>query len=154
MAIAINSLDLFMNNSSIEVLLVEDDPEDVDLTQEALESSRVLIKLNVVNNGEEALAYLRQEGKFQNVSFPDLIWLDLNLPGMSGQEILQEIRRDRSIKHIPVVVLTTSDADEDILKSYQLGANCYVQKPVGIAEFQQMLSSIENFWFTVVKLPK
>ena len=142
-----------MMSSQLEVLLIEDDPEDVDLTQEALERSKVMVKLNVVNDGEEALAYLRREGQYQELPHPDLIWLDLNLPGMSGQEILREIRSDDSIKHIPIVVLTTSDADEDILKSYQLGANCYVQKPIGIREFQQMLSALENFWFTVVKLP-
>ena len=142
-----------MMSSQLEVLLIEDDPEDVDLTQEALERSKVMVQLNVVNDGEEALAYLRRQGQYQERSHPDLIWLDLNLPGMSGQEILREIRSDDSIKHIPIVVLTTSDADEDILKSYQLGANCYVQKPIGIREFQQMLNALEKFWFTVVKLP-
>lgn len=142
-----------MIHNQLEVLLIEDDPEDVDLTQEALERSNVMVKLNVVHNGEEALAYLRREGQYQQRSHPDLIWLDLNLPGMSGQEILRAIREDASIKHIPIVVLTTSDADEDILKSYQLGANCYVQKPIGIREFQQMLSALEQFWFSVAKLP-
>ena len=142
-----------MMSRKLEVLLIEDDPEDVDLTQEALERSKVMIKLNVVNDGEEALAYLRREGQYQECPKPALVWLDLNLPGMSGQEILSAIRRDPSIKHIPIVVLTTSDADEDILKSYQLGANCYVQKPIGIREFQEMLNDLEKFWFAVVKLP-
>ncbi len=137
----------------INVLLIEDDPEDVDLTEEALAQSRVMVKLSVVHDGEEALAYLNQEGKYANQQLPDLIWLDLNLPGMSGQEILQEIRQNQSIQHIPVVILTTSDAEEDILRSYRLGANCYVQKPIGIRQFEHILKSIESFWFTIVKLP-
>ncbi len=137
----------------INVLLIEDDPEDVDLTEEALAQSKVMVKLNVVHDGEEALAYLNQEGEYAQQQLPDLIWLDLNLPGMSGQEILQEIRQNKAIQHIPVVILTTSDAEEDVLKSYRLGANCYVQKPVGIRQFERILKSIESFWFTIVKLP-
>ena len=142
-----------MNTKAIEILLIEDDPEDIELTQEALESSRLVVNLNVVHDAEEALSYLQKQGEYKDKPRPDIIWLDLNLPGMSGQEFLEAVRKDKATNHIPVVVLTTSDAEEDILKSYQLGANCYVQKPIGIREFEQMLNSMENFWFTVVKLP-
>lgn len=142
-----------MTTKTVEILLVEDDPEDVELTQEALDSSKLVVNLNVVHDGEEALAYLRGEGEYEDKPRPDIVWLDLNLPGMSGQEFLQEMRGDETIRHVPVVILTTSDAEEDILKSYRLGANCYVQKPIGIREFEQMLNSIKDFWFTVVKLP-
>ena len=141
------------NSRIIEILLVEDDVGDIELTKEALEDSKLQIKLNVVRDGVEAIAYLRQEGNYTNVTPPDLILLDLNLPRKSGREVLQDIKNDNTLRHIPVVILTTSDTREDILGSYNLGANCYVSKPLGLEEFIQIVRSIEEFWFTIVKLP-
>jgi two-component system response regulator len=138
----------------VEILLVEDDAGDIDLTEEALEESKLKINLNVVRDGVEAIAYLRREGEYANATQPDLMLLDLNLPRKDGREVLQEIKNDNKLKHIPVVVLTTSDTDEDILSSYDLGANCYVNKPLGMEEFAQIVRSIEDFWFTIVKLPR
>jgi two-component system response regulator len=138
---------------AIEILLVEDDPGDIDLIEEALEDAKLQINLNSVRDGVEALAYLRQEGKYTQAISPDLILLDLNLPRRDGREVLQDIKGDNYFKRIPVVVLTTSDAEDDILKSYNLGANCYVSKPLGMQDFIKIVESIENFWFTVVKLP-
>lgn len=138
---------------AIEILLVEDDPGDIDLIEEALEDAKLQINLNSVRDGVEALAYLRQEGKYTQAISPDLILLDLNLPRRDGREVLQDIKGDNYFKRIPVVVLTTSDAEDDILKSYSLGANCYVSKPLGMQDFIKIVESIENFWFTVVKLP-
>ena len=138
----------------MEILLVEDDAGDIDLTEEALEESKLKINLNVVRDGVEAIAYLRREGEYANATQPDLMLLDLNLPRKDGREVLQEIKNDNKLKHIPVVVLTTSDTDEDILSSYDLGANCYVNKPLGMEEFAQIVRSIEDFWFTIVKLPR
>ncbi|MEW6491399.1 MAG: response regulator [Cyanobacteriota bacterium] len=142
-----------MSNHDIEVLLIEDDPGDVELTQTTLSKSKLKINLRVVNDGEEALAYLRQEGQYADTVRPNLILLDLNLPGLSGREILQAIKSDPKLGYIPVVILTTSDADIDILESYKLGANCYVTKPIGFKGFTQIVQSIESFWFTVVQLP-
>jgi two-component system response regulator len=142
-----------MCNQPLQVLLVEDDPGDVELTKEALKQSKLLINLNVVNDGEEAIAYLHQEGEYADAPRPSLILLDLNLPGMNGREVLQEIKNDERLRAIPVVVLTTSDSQKDILNSYELGGNCYVTKPLGLKEFVKMVQSIEAFWFTVVKLP-
>jgi two-component system response regulator len=143
-----------MGVRSVEILLVEDDAGDIDLTEEALEESKLQINLNVVRDGVEAIAYLRREGEYANATQPDLMLLDLNLPRKDGREVLQEIKNDNKLKHIPVVVLTTSDTDEDILSSYDLGANCYVNKPLGMEEFAQIVRSIEDFWFTIVKLPR
>jgi two-component system response regulator len=137
----------------LEILLVEDDAGDIDLTEEALEESKLQINLNVVRDGVEAIAYLRREGEYANAISPDLILLDLNLPRKDGREVLQEIKTDDNLKYIPVVVLTTSDTDEDILGAYSLGANCYVNKPLGMEEFTQIVQAIEDFWFTIVKLP-
>ncbi len=144
-----------MNSATkaIEILLVEDDPGDIDLIEEALEDAKLQINLNSVRDGVEALAYLRREGKYTQAISPDLILLDLNLPRRDGREVLQDIKGDNYFKRIPVVVLTTSDAEDDILKSYNLGANCYVSKPLGMQDFIKIVESIENFWFTVVKLP-
>jgi two-component system response regulator len=142
-----------MSSLSFEVLLIEDDPGDVELTQAALAKSKLKINLNVVNDGEEALAYLRREGQYTDAVRPNLILLDLNLPGLSGLEVLSSIKRDQRLKLIPVVVLTTSDAETDIVESYQLGANCYVTKPLGLKDFAKIVNSIEDFWFTVVQLP-
>ncbi len=143
-----------MSIKALEILLVEDDIGDIELTKEALEESKLQINLNVVRDGVEAIAYLRREGEFSNAIAPDLILLDLNLPRMDGREVLQEMKSDNRLRHIPVVVLTTSDTDEDILSSYNLGANCYVNKPLGLEEFTKIVRSIEDFWFTIVKLPR
>ncbi len=137
----------------VEILMVEDDPGDADLTQELLEDAKVLIHVNVVEDGVKAMDYLRQQGNYAQAVRPDLILLDLNLPRKDGREVLQEIKSDPDLKRIPVVVLTTSDADEDILRSYNLGANSFVTKPVGLDQFAHIVKTIENFWFTVVKFP-
>ncbi len=137
----------------IEILMVEDDPGDADLTKELLEEAKVFINVNVVEDGVKAMSYLRQEEPYPNAVRPDLILLDLNLPRKDGREVLQEIKSDPNLKRIPVIILTTSDADEDILRSYNLGANSFVTKPVGLSQFAQIVKSIENFWFAVVKLP-
>lgn len=142
-----------MQSLGFEVLLIEDDMGDVELTQSALSKSKLKINLHVANDGEEALAYLRREGQYAKATRPNLILLDLNLPGFSGLEILSTIKSDNYFKSIPVVILTTSDANTDILKSYELGANCYVTKPIGLKEFVKIVNSIEDFWFTVVQLP-
>ena len=137
----------------IEILLVEDDPGDVELTQESLEESKIRVKLNVVNDGVQALEYLRKQNGYANATRPDLILLDLNMPRKDGREVLAELKIDENLKMIPVVVLTTSEADEDILKSYGLGANCYITKPVGLEQFSSVIQTFENFWFTIVRLP-
>lgn len=137
----------------IEILLVEDNPGDVRLTQEALHEAKVRNQLNVVPDGVEALAYLRREGKYARARRPDIIFLDLNLPRKNGREVLEEIKNDPGLKTIPVVILTTSTAEQDILESYQLHANCYVTKPVEMDGFIKAIKCVENFWFTVVKLP-
>ena len=142
-----------MTLSAIEVLLVEDDPGDVELTQESLIESKLKINLTVVNDGVEALDYLRKQNGYANAARPDLILLDLNMPKMDGREVLSKLKENDSLQSIPVVVLTTSDAEEDILKSYGLGCNCYVAKPVGLDQFLKVIQIIEGFWFTVVKLP-
>ncbi|MEG3634262.1 response regulator [Micromonospora palythoicola] len=140
-------------NSPIEVLLVEDDPGDVLMTQEAFEEHKLRNRLNVVSDGAEALAYLRREGQYADVELPDLILLDLNLPRRDGREVLEEIKRDEQLRRIPVVVLTTSQADEDILRSYQLHANAYVTKPVDFEQFISVVRQIDEFFVSVVKLP-
>jgi CheY-like chemotaxis protein len=137
----------------IEVLLVEDDPGDVLMTKEAFEEHRVNNRLRVVNDGDEALAYLRQQEPHTDAVRPDLILLDLNLPRRDGRQVLQEIKNDESLRHIPVVVLTTSQADEDILRSYQLHANAYVTKPVDFDQFIKAVRQIDEFFVSVVKLP-
>lgn len=137
----------------IEILLVEDNPGDVRLTQEALREAKVHNQLNVVTDGVEAMAYLRRKGKYAKARRPDIVFLDLNLPRKNGREVLEEIKGDDELKTIPVVILTTSTAEEDILKSYQLHANCYVTKPVEMDGFIKAIKCVENFWFTVVKLP-
>ncbi|GAA5182946.1 response regulator [Rugosimonospora acidiphila] len=137
----------------IEVLLVEDDPGDVLMTREAFEEHRVGNRLNVVSDGVDALAYLRREAPYTDVPRPDLILLDLNLPRRDGREVLSEIKNDESLCRIPVVVLTTSQADEDILRSYQLHANAYVTKPVDFEQFVNVVRQIDEFFISVVKLP-
>jgi chemotaxis family two-component system response regulator Rcp1 len=137
----------------IEVLLVEDSPGDVRLTREAFKDAKVHINLNVATDGAEAMAYLGNEGKYANSPRPDLILLDLNLPKKDGREVLEEIKESPTLKSIPVVILTTSASDADILRSYRLHANCYITKPVGLDGFLEVVRSIDNFWLTVVKLP-
>ncbi len=137
----------------VEVLLVEDNPGDVRLTMEALKEAKMHNRVNVVQDGMEAMDFLRKQGKFADATRPDLILLDLNLPRKNGREVLAEIKADESLKCIPVVVLTTSEAEQDILKAYKLHANCYVTKPVDLDQFIKVVQSIENFWMTVVKLP-
>jgi chemotaxis family two-component system response regulator Rcp1 len=137
----------------INVLLVEDSPTDVLLTQEALETAKLLTELHIVADGVEAIAFLRQEGKYAGVPRPDLILLDLNLPKKDGREVLAEIKSDPGLRLIPVVVMTVSKAEEDILKAYGLHANCYVTKPVHFESFVEVVRAIESFWFTVVTLP-
>lgn len=134
----------------IRVLLIEDDPGDVELTREALSECKLTIELEVIEDGAIAIERLKN-GK--NGAKPDLIFLDLNLPKKDGREVLSEIKANKESSSIPVVVLTTSNSDEDILKSYTCGANCYVTKPVGLDQFTKVIKSIEDFWFTVVKLP-
>jgi CheY-like chemotaxis protein len=138
---------------AIQVLLVEDSPGDVRLTREAFKDAKVHINLHVVSDGIEAMAFLRREGAFAAVPRPDMILLDLNLPRKDGREVLAEIKESSALKSIPVVILTTSASEEDILRSYQLHANCYVTKPVGLEGFMKVVRSIDNFWLSVVKLP-
>ena len=137
----------------IEILLVEDNPGDVRLTREALREGKVLNNLNVATDGQEAMEFLRREGEFKDVPRPDLILLDLNLPKKDGREILAEIKADESLKRIPIVVLTTSQAEKDIIQTYNLGVNCYITKPVDLDQFIYVVKSIEEFWLTVVTLP-
>jgi two-component system, chemotaxis family, response regulator Rcp1 len=134
----------------IEILLIEDNPGDADIAREGLASSKVKNKLHVVADGEEAMAFLRQTGKYERVPRPDLILLDLNLPRKDGREVLAEVKFDNELRHIPVVVLTSSEKEEDIIKSYQLYANCYITKPLKFTEFVKVVNSIESFWFTIV----
>ena len=135
----------------MKILLVEDDPGDVELTQEALSESQLEIDLRVVSNGEEALAFLHREGEYRSAERPHLVILDLNLPGLRGQEVLAEIRSDEELKPIPVVIFSTSSASEDINTSYELGANCYLQKPSDLEEVPAIVQCIENFWTTVIQ---
>ncbi len=137
----------------VDILLVEDSPTDVILAQEALEHAKVLNKLHVVSDGVEALDFLRRAAPFEDAIRPDLILLDLNLPRKDGREVLSEIKEDEDLKRIPVVVLTTSKAEEDILRAYGLHANCYVSKPVDFEQFAHVVRAIETFWFSIVLLP-
>ena len=137
----------------IEILLVEDNPGDVRLTQEAFREGKLHTRLHVVSDGEAALELLRQRGAYAAAARPDLILLDLNLPKKDGREVLAEIKRDDELKSIPVVILTTSKAEQDILKVYHLHANCYVTKPVNLEQFLGVVKAIENFWLQIVKLP-
>ena len=137
----------------IEILLVEDNPGDVRLTIEALKEGKVANEINVAANGIEALAFLRREGKYENAPKPDLILLDLNLPKKNGREVLAEIKVDSRLKCIPVVVLTSSQAEKDIVTTYNLHANCYITKPIEFNAFMDVIKSIEDFWLTIVKLP-
>ena len=137
----------------VEILLVEDDPGDVRLTQEALKEGKVCNNLNVVGDGAEALEFVRRQGKYADTACPDIILLDLNLPKKGGREVLEELKRDPELRRIPVVVLTTSSAEQDVLKTYDLHANCYITKPVNLDQFMNVVQSIEKFWLSIVTLP-
>jgi|SRR5579864_1686787 chemotaxis family two-component system response regulator Rcp1 len=142
-----------MSSRTIEILLVEDNPGDARLTLEAFKEGKVLNHFTVVKDGVEALAFLRRQGPHAKAKRPDLILLDLNLPKKSGREVLAEIKTDEGLKNIPVVVLTTSAAEEDIERAYSHHANCYITKPVDLEQFLRAVHSIENFWLSLVKLP-
>jgi two-component system, chemotaxis family, response regulator Rcp1 len=137
----------------IEILLVEDSPGDIRLTQEAFKDAKVHVNLHVALDGADAMAFLGREGKHAKAPRPDLILLDLNLPKKDGREVLKEVKESPALKSIPVVVLTTSDSEADVLRSYELHANCYITKPVGLEGFLKVVKSIDNFWLSVVKLP-
>ncbi len=137
----------------IEILLVEDSPDDADLTIDALRDGRVHNRVTVVEDGVEAMAYLRREGKHRAAPRPDLILLDLNLPRKNGREVLAEVKQDPDLRRIPVVVMTSSDDEKDILAAYNLYVNCYITKPVDLDQFIHVVKSIEHFWFSIVKLP-
>jgi len=137
----------------IQILMVEDNPDDIELTVEALKDARVANHLTVVQDGEEALSYLRCRGKYAQAVRPDLILLDLNMPRKNGRDVLRDIKNDPKLKRIPVVILTTSQAEDDILHTYDLHANCYITKPVDFNQFLKVVRCIEDFWLTVVKLP-
>jgi two-component system response regulator len=137
----------------IEVLLVEDSEADATLVEESLQDSKLKVNLQVVHDGVEAVNYLNKRGEYRGVSTPDIIILDLNLPKKDGREVLEDIKGDENLKRIPVVVLTTSSAEEDIYRSYKLHANCYITKPLDFEQFAKIVASIEDFWFTIVKLP-
>lgn len=141
------------NDSTVQILLVEDNPGDIRLTQEALKEGSINNQLNVVKDGVEALEFLHKKGKYNSAPTPDIILLDLNLPRKDGREVLHEIKNDEVLRMIPVIILTTSDAEQDIVKSYKLHANCFITKPVDLDQFIYIIRQIETFWFTVVHLP-
>jgi CheY-like chemotaxis protein len=142
-----------IHNRPVDILLVEDNPGDVLLTTEMLKETKVSNVVNVVTNGEEALEYLRKKGRFFDAPTPDLVLLDLKLPKLNGHEVLAQMKEDLRLRCIPVVVLTSSDADDDVLKAYSEHANCYVTKPVGLDQFAKIVKSIGDFWLSVVRLP-
>ncbi len=140
-------------NGQVEILLVEDILDDVIMTKRALKKGKVSNNVNVVSNGVEALSYLRREESYADAPRPDLILLDLNMPKKDGREVLAEIKSDDQLKQIPVIVLTTSQAEQDILDAYSLHANCYIAKPVDLGEFMKIIDSLENFWFNIATTP-
>jgi two-component system, chemotaxis family, response regulator Rcp1 len=142
-----------MAERMLRVLLVEDDPGDTELTKAALGDAKLTLDLAIVDDGEKAMAYLRKELPYAGVPTPDVVILDLNLPRKDGRQVLTEIKEDPSLRDIPIVILTTSDAEEDVARSYAAGANCYVTKPLGFPEFSKVVHCINEFWFTIVKLP-
>lgn len=141
------------NHANIDILLVEDDSGDVELTKEGLQAAKMLVNLHVVDDGEKALKFLRKEPPYTEVPRPDIILLDLNMPRKDGKETLQEIKADGALRSIPVVILTTSEAEADIVRCYDLGANCYITKPLGFEAFTKVVNMIEEFWFSIVKMP-
>ena len=143
-----------MNAKPVEILLVEDNPGDVDLTLEALEEAKLRNHVRVAKDGVEAMQFLRQEGRFTDAPRPDLILLDLNMPRKDGREVLAELKEDPDLKRIPVVVLTTSEAEQDVLDAYEHSANAYIVKPVDFDQFFATIKSLEDFWLTVVRYPK
>jgi chemotaxis family two-component system response regulator Rcp1 len=138
----------------LQVLLVEDNPGDADLTRESLESSPFAVELTVAINGAQAIEFVHRQGKFTSAPRPDLILLDMNLPGFDGRVVLADIKRDPELKRIPVCMLTSSKSEKDVGDSYDLGANCYVVKPLGFKTFQEIVLTVQSFWFTTVKLPQ
>jgi two-component system, chemotaxis family, response regulator Rcp1 len=142
-----------MTADVIQILLVEDSPSDVELTVEALREAKITNALHVVSDGVDAMAFLRREGQYATACRPDLVLLDLNLPRKDGREVLAEMREDPSLQPIPVAVLTTSSAESDVLRSYQLGANCFIVKPVRLEEFLEVIRVIGDFWLSIVRLP-
>lgn len=140
-------------SKTVEILLIEDNPGDARLAREALRDAKVRNNLSWVPDGVEGMAYLRREGKYSQSARPDLILLDLNLPRKDGREVLSEIKADENLRRIPVVILTTSQAEEDILRAYHLNANCYITKPVDLEQFMKVVKTIEDFWLTIVRLP-
>lgn len=138
---------------AVRILLVEDNPGDVRLTQEALRDAKVRNEMHVAIDGEKALAYLRREGEHKDAKRPDVILLDLNLPRKSGLEVLKEVKADDDMKRIPIVIITSSKAEQDIVRSYNLHANCYVTKPVDLHQFLEVVRAVEDFWLTIVRLP-
>ncbi|KTD54722.1 response regulator [Legionella quateirensis] len=137
----------------IEILLVEDSPADIRLTQEALKENKLAVNLNIVNDGVEAMEFLRKENKYAKVPKPDLILLDLNMPRKDGREVLKEVKDDPELRTIPIVILTISKAEEDILLTYKHHVNCYIRKPLDLNQFMDVVKKIESFWFTIVTLP-
>ena len=146
-------MDLSVLGRPVEILLVEDNPGDVRLTQEAMKDAKFLNEVRAVTDGEEAMAFLRHEGSYLHAPRPDLVLLDLNLPKKDGREVLAEMKADAGLRRIPVVILTSSSAEQDILRTYDLHANCYVTKPVDLDQFVKVIKTIEEFWLAVVKLP-
>ncbi len=142
------------NGRLVEILLVEDNPGDVRLTKEAMKEGKIRNNLSVASDGVEAMAFLRREGKHADAPRPDVVLLDLNLPKKDGRAVLKEIKEDPNLRRIPVVILTSSKADEDVLNSYDLHANCYVTKPGDLEQFIEVVKSVEDFWLQIVKLPK
>lgn len=142
-----------MQLAPVEILLVEDNPGDARLAREALLSNKMRLEVNEVHDGEAAMAYLLRQGPFRTAPRPDLILLDLNLPKKDGREVLAEIKENAELKQIPVVILTSSKAEEDILRTYKLHANCYIAKPIDLDQLQKVVTQIKDFWFTIVKLP-
>ncbi|MCI0701822.1 MAG: response regulator [Planctomycetia bacterium] len=137
----------------IEILLVEDSPDDADLTKDALRDGKVRNRISHVENGVEAMSFLRREGAYTDAPRPDLILLDLNMPRKNGREVLSEVKQDPELRRIPVVIMTSSDDEEDVLRAYDQHVNCYVTKPVDLDQFVKVVQSIESFWFTIVRLP-
>lgn len=145
---------MIRKDTLVEILMVEDNPADVRLTREAFKDAKVLNNMSVVVDGEEALMFLRHQGNYSDAPRPDLILLDLNLPKKDGREVLAEIKSDPALRRIPVVVLTTSEDEKDILKAYDLHVNAYITKPVNLDQFMKVVEAVEDFWLTVVKLPE
>lgn len=141
------------NLSPIEILLVEDNPDDVELTTRSFKKARMQNRVSVAGDGAEALAFLRREGKYSGAPRPDIILLDLNLPKMSGQELLEKIKKDPALSDIPVIILTTSKSEEDIIGAYKLHSNCFITKPVLMEDFDRVIRTLQDFWFVIVKLP-